>query len=71
MIQDGMAWNPDHNVDKERDQAFHILSQIVPANEIFLTSSKSGNANTLKKQQGQGTSFERQEGINRLVGKGD
>ena len=36
------------NLEKEQGNALRILSQIVPANEIFLTSSKSNNASNLK-----------------------
>ena len=36
-----IAWKHNLNLEKERSQALNILSTIVPASEVFLTSSKS------------------------------
>lgn len=40
---DMIKW--DHNIDleKERSNTLNILASLVPANEIYLTSSKSAN----------------------------
>ena len=47
-----LAWQPQINVESEREKALSILTQIVPANEVYLTSSKSQNASNLKRLQG-------------------
>ena len=47
----------EHNVDleKEKSNALSILSTVVPAHEVFLTSSKAGNKHAIShaKQNGQ------------------
>ena len=42
-----IQWNHDVDLEKERSNALSILSTIVPANEVFLTSSKAGNKNAI------------------------
>ena len=62
-----VKWDHDIDLEKERSNALNILSQIVPANEVFLTSSKSQNrlASSAAKQSGQ------VKEIDKLTGKGD
>lgn len=38
-----VQWNHDIDLDKERENALNVLAQLVPANEVFLTSSKAQN----------------------------
>lgn len=61
-----IAWKHNLNLEKERSAALNILSTIVPASEVFLTSSKSQNQNSLK-VGGQHNSSE----IDKLTGKGE
>jgi hypothetical protein len=42
-----IAWKHGLNLEKERSAALNILSTIVPANEVFLTSSKAQNQKSL------------------------
>jgi hypothetical protein len=36
-----VKWKHNINMEKEKSNALFLLSQVVPANEVFLTSSKS------------------------------
>ena len=38
-----VKWKHKIDLDKERSSALSILAQVVPANEVYLTSSKQGN----------------------------
>ena len=38
-----VKWKHKINLEKEKSSALNILASVVPANEIYLTSSKQGN----------------------------
>lgn len=57
-------WKHNLNLEKERSQALNILSQIVPANEVFLTSSKAQN-------KGSASGGHQSNEIDKLTKKGD
>lgn len=61
-----IAWKHGLNLEKERSSALNILSKIVPASEIFLTSSKSQNTKALAVGEQHNSSE-----IDKLTGKGE
>lgn len=62
-----IQWKHEINLEKERNQALNILSQIVPANEVFLTCSKANNKSSLDQARNSG----QKESIDKLIGMGD
>ena len=40
---DMIKWNHNLDLEKERSNTLNILASLVPANEVYLTSSKSAN----------------------------
>lgn len=51
-----IEWDHGLDLDKERENALFILSKVVPASEIFLTSSKAQNVNEKFKRKQQDSS---------------
>lgn len=65
LEEGNVEWKHGIDMEREKANALNLLSRIVPANEVFLTSSKADNKKTTD-QDAQGS-----EQINKLVGLGD